>query len=111
MIQSIVIKDKTAMLIVIIIFFIMVGLILACASAPKTKQVWYKPGWTQEGWAKDKYDCLQQSQQRESSATGGFCSGYLCVPGRSDSNVVTNWALYNACMEARGWSLRTVNVN
>jgi len=86
----------------------MIGLIFACSSGPQYRTEWSKPGWTQQEWAKDKYECMQEAQQQRSHAMGGFCSGYVCVPGRSDSTVVTNWTLFNACLEARGWSSRLV---
>jgi hypothetical protein len=102
--QEIVIKDKAAMLIVMIVFVFMVGLMLACANRPQYKTIWSKPNFTQQEFATDKYECMQQSQQRVSSATGGFCSGPYCVPGEASSKVYTNQDLFKACMEARGWT-------
>jgi len=99
-----IIKDKAAMLIVIIIF---VSLISACAMAPPVpEKQWYKPVFTQEEWAKDKYACMQQAQQTRAYSTGPTGGGIFYEPGQSKSEVVTNWELFNACMEARGWSLR-----
>ncbi len=102
--KVIVLNEKKAMLVALVIFFTMVALTLACA--PQKKYGWYKPSSTLQGFANDKYECLQASQQRKSSAMGGFCSGYVCVPASSDSSVVTNTTLFSACMEARGWTLR-----
>lgn len=105
-IQSITVKDKAAMFIVRLILVSIVGLLLFCAScAPLPRKVWTKPNFTQGEFAKDKYDCLQQSQQSKSSAIGAYCAGNYCQPGQADSRVITNWDLFNACMEARGWSL------
>ena len=104
--QGIVIKDKVAVLIILIVFVSMVGLILSCASAPKVKKSWYNPNSTKQEFAKDKYECMQQAQQRKSSATGAYCVGYYCDPGGAESKVVTNMDLFKACMEARDWELR-----
>jgi predicted lipoprotein len=89
--------------IMLIVFVSMAGLILSCASTPQRK--WYKPNFTKQEFARDKYDCMQQSQQSQSSAMGAYCVGYYCQPDQAQSSVVTNWDLFNACMEARGWSL------
>ena len=97
-------KKKTMSLIVMIIIFFMVVLILACVP-PSSRKVWSKPNFTQQEFAKDRYDCLQQSQQGQSSASGGYCTGYYCQPGQAQSSVITNDGLFKACMEARGWSL------
>ncbi|MGD0021364.1 MAG: tetratricopeptide repeat protein [Smithellaceae bacterium] len=103
--QGIVVKGKTV--IIMIVFISMLGLIMACASPPiKEKEwSWYKPNFTQEGFAKDKYDCMQQAQQTRSFGVGGVCNGVFCQPGVAGSRVETNVDLFNACMEARGWSL------
>lgn len=108
--HGVITNDKTAMLIMMIAFVFMIVLTLACASTPTTKKVWYKPYFTREEFAKDKYNCLQESQQRKSSAQGGYYAGNIYIPGSSDSSVVTNWNLFNACMEARGWTLKTEKI-
>jgi predicted aspartyl protease len=60
---------------------------------------WVKPGLTKEEFAKDRYSCMQQSQQRVSSA-------YVDQYGGSSSNhVITNANLFNACMNAQGYTL------
>ncbi len=104
--RGILIKDTSAFLIIMIITIVIIGLMLACASGPQTRTVWSRPNATQNEFAKDKYDCMQQSQQRRSASTGAWCYGYYCDPGGSYSTVVTNPDLFNACMEARGWSSR-----
>jgi hypothetical protein len=69
-----------------------VGLALsACAAQPT---MWIKPGFSQDEFAKDRYSCMQQSQQRVSTA---FVNQY----GGSSSNHVTNANLFNACMSSR----------
>ena len=88
----------------LIIFISTVCMISACGS----KQAWYwhKHGSTQQDFYKDKYVCMQEAQQRQSYAKGGYCTGYYCQPGYADSSVVTNWPLFDTCMKARGWEFR-----
>jgi predicted aspartyl protease len=61
---------------------------------------WVKPGLTQDQFAKDRYGCMQQSQQRVSSA---YVDQY---GGGSVNHVITNANLFNACMNAQGYSLQ-----
>ena len=60
---------------------------------------WTKPGLTQDQFAKDRYGCMQQSQQRVSSA---YLDQY---GGGSINHVITNANLFNACMTAQGYTL------
>jgi predicted aspartyl protease len=60
---------------------------------------WTKPGLTQDQFAKDRYSCMQQSQQRVSSA---YVDQY---GGGSINHVITNANLFNACMTAQGYTL------
>ena len=66
-------------------------LLVGCA-----RSVWVKPGASQQDFATDKYECLQQSQQPHAyvNAYGGA------------SGSVTNAELFNSCMNARGWYLQ-----
>ena len=105
--RIIVIKDKTAMLIVMIVLVSLVVLITACYSP--AKKVWYKSDSTHEEFTRDKYRCELQAQQRESSAerirpTGTFCLDFYCEDGEAQNIVVTNWNVFKACMEEQGWS-------
>jgi hypothetical protein len=59
-----------------------------CATHP----IYTKPGYTPEGFAADKLDCLKQSQVPV--VYGG-------IGGMSNND-----ALFQTCMEARGWKLR-----
>ena len=74
--------------------------ILGCA--PMSQQLWQKDGSTQSDFSRDRYACLQQSQQRASSA---YVNAYA---GQSASGSITNGGLFDACMNASGWYLRTV---
>jgi predicted aspartyl protease len=64
-----------------------------------TPTIWIKPGATHDEFAKDRYSCMQQSQQRVSSA---FVDQY---GGAASNRVITNASLFNACMNAQGWTL------
>lgn len=79
--------------------------VVGCATGPQYTRVWSKPNQKQGEFAKDKYECLQEAQQRKGVASGGYCVGYYCEPASARSTVSTNDTLYQACMEARGWSL------
>jgi len=71
--------------------------LFGCAAQQK---VWVKPGLTQEQFAKDRYSCMQQSQQRVSAA---FVNEY---GGSSSNHVITNANLFSACMSAQGYTLQ-----
>jgi predicted aspartyl protease len=70
--------------------------LFGCAAQTTT---WVKPGLTQEEFAKDRYNCMQQSQQRVSSA---FVGQY---GGSAVNHVITNDNLFSACMNSQGYSL------
>ena len=84
---------------------VLVAITTACAvsgcAAPEYR--WYKSGATQQSFNQDRYQCMQESQQRVSS------SHVNMYGGSSNSSVRINRGLFNACMEARGWELRQVN--
>ena len=71
--------------------------LFGCAAQPTT---WMKPGLTQEEFAKDRYSCMQQSQQRVSVA---FANQY---GGSASNHEITNANLFNACMNAQGYTLQ-----
>src|SRR5262249_39850451 len=75
-----------------------VGLALSACAAQQT--TWLKPGATNSDFAKDKYSCMQQSQQRVTSA---FVNQY---GGSSSNHEITNTNLFTACMNAQGWTLQ-----
>jgi len=78
------------------IFLIAAPLVLLIGCA----QTWYKPTAKAGDFEKDRYDCLQQSQQQFSAAQ---VNGWQ---GASVSKAVTNDGLFSSCMNARGWSLQ-----
>jgi hypothetical protein len=67
-----------------------------CATGVST---WNRPGATQSEFARDRYACAQQSTGTQSS--GHYIPGY---GGRYDTGPVLNQGMYNACMEARGYT-------
>jgi predicted aspartyl protease len=74
-----------------------VGLALSACAASQT--IWLKPGATHDEFAKDRYSCMQQSQQRVSTT---FVNEY---GGSSSNRAITNARLFSACMSANGWTL------
>jgi hypothetical protein len=74
------------------------GMLSACAKPPNYHWESSRGPVDQQTFARDRYDCLQQSQQTRSSAVvDGF-------GGVANSSVVTNGPLFIACMEAKGYS-------
>ena len=77
--------------------FFFAALLSGCA-----QYLWVKGGISQEQANQDRYACLQESQQRVSSA---YVSEY---GGSAQDSVTTNVELYNACMAARGYVYQRV---
>ena len=77
-----------------IILLVLLGVVLAgCAN----KNVWFKQGASTNDFEADKYTCLQQSQQNAGRAVVDQSGG------NAQTGVITNWGLYNSCMQAHGW--------
>jgi hypothetical protein len=72
-----------------------------CACAQQS--IWIKPGAAVDDFSNDKYACMQQSQQPNSSA---YVDRY---GGVANSGIITNGNLFGACMNARGWYLTAVS--
>jgi hypothetical protein len=79
---------------------IAISLILAGCATPRAQTEWHKAGASHAEFSQDRYSCLQQSQQRASTASVG------AYGGSSSSQIVTNDQLYGSCMNAKGWFLR-----
>jgi hypothetical protein len=62
--------------------------------------VWIKDGATQEEFAHDRYDCLREAQQQETTTSVGLFG----IDDETESNA--NAGLYQACMNARGYTLQ-----
>lgn len=71
----------------------------ALLSGCVTEKVWIKPGASQDDFVRQRYACMQQSQQQVSVASIGRYGGV------AQSGQNTNAPLFNACMSADGWSL------
>jgi hypothetical protein len=70
------------------------------------QMAWYKPGATQQSFSQDKYDCLQQSQQRVATYNPNNANW----GGNTYTNSQqTNNTLFQSCMNARGYSLQRQN--
>lgn len=67
------------------------------------KPMWVKPGASQQDFGVDKYQCMQQAQQRVS---GAYVNAY---GGASSNQVITNEGLFNACMNSKGWTLQSTS--
>jgi hypothetical protein len=61
------------------------------------KMVWWKQDITKDEFNRDKYACIEESQQRVSDE-------YINLYGGVSRSSITNPELFNACMESRGYS-------
>lgn len=77
--------------------------LIASVSLFGCAKTWVKPGSTEAEFNKDKYECLQQSQQQVS----GFA--FNAYGGAGGSQQKTNDGLFTSCMNARGYSLQNQN--
>src|SRR5262245_4348150 len=63
------------------------------------KKMWMKDGATQDEFARDRYQCIQESKVPYSQA---YVNQYF---GASSQGVGFNKTLFQACMEAQGYRL------
>lgn len=72
------------------------------------QNIWYKPGASSDAYGQDRLACLQQSQQIESKSgtSASINSAYGAYESSSRTGAVTNTAMFNACMNGKGWVLR-----
>lgn len=73
----------------------LVLLLTACA-----QNLWVKPNAGQGDFEKDRYACLQQSQQQFGFATIDRFGGSAV------NSMQTNNSLFSSCMNSRGWTLK-----
>lgn len=73
-----------------------VAAVLSGCAAP----TWNKPGASQDEFARDRYACMQDSQQRVGTAAVNQFGG------NASNSMQTNGMLFNGCMNARGWNLQ-----
>ena len=79
------------------------GVSLFILSGCATPTSWNKPGASAQDFNADNYQCMQGSQHQTSSV---YVNPY---GGSSSSRQTTNIPLFNACMNAKGWSLQRQN--
>jgi hypothetical protein len=97
--------EKTLMLTFRIGLFFIVTSFGACVVAPvnNVEKMLYKPNITQQEYAKDRFECMKESQQTQYQARGATGGGIFYEPGQAKGEVVTNKELYDLCMQARGY--------
>jgi hypothetical protein len=78
-------------------------LLLACAGTQ-----WVKPGATQESFGRDRYACLQSSQQQVSGTRAQWDGECNCMRQMPFSEVQTNGTMFDACMNSKGYTLQRI---
>jgi hypothetical protein len=82
-----------------VVLLTVLGLLTACA-----KMQWYKDGATGKDFNGDRYTCLRNASQSAPPSTGmGTIDGTLYS---YDVNAGNRDQIFNACMEAEGWTLQ-----
>lgn len=71
---------------------------MALTACANMQMGWYKSGATNAEFAQDKYACMERSQEQVS---GAYVNPY---GGAASSGTTTNIPLFQACMEARGYT-------
>ena len=88
---------------------LILAFLFGCAG---THSVWVKPGSKDNDFNLDKYACMQNAQQPYASSTGynsgGIVSPSSMTTSSSSAGIALNEQLFNACMNAKGWSLRVM---
>lgn len=83
--------------------FLVIISILALVGCAQQKS-WMKPNSTASDFENDKYQCLQQSQQRVGVAQVN------AYGGNAVNSVTTNDMLFTSCMNSKGWSLQNKDI-
>jgi len=83
------------------LLFVLSTMLVISGCAPK---LWVKNNSTKDDFERDRYTCLQQSQQRVGAAQ---VSAY---GGTAINTVETNNLLFSTCMGSKGWSLQDKEV-
>jgi hypothetical protein len=69
--------------------------------------VWVRPGATQQDFAQDKYQCMNESERNVvigASGSQGFVGA--AVGGMAFGAAMAQKARFDSCMEAHGWVVR-----
>lgn len=88
-------KFKTRNLNAYFFFLVMLSILFCCSP----KLYWQKPNSTEDDFNRDKYECMREAQQPNSSSVINLYGGY------ANSGMHTNMELATTCMRARGWRL------
>lgn len=80
---------------------VVVGVLTVAGCA---QNLWIKPNAGQGEFERDRYACLQQSQQRVGAAQVN------AYGGSAVNTVATNDMLFSTCMGSKGWSLQNKEV-
>ena len=87
----------------------LIGLIMAATAmgaCSTTQLYWFKNGATTQDYNQDKYRCMQEStrsQYSSSPVTNLYTGKYMGQT--ADAGQYVDQGIFNACMEAAGWSL------
>ena len=73
------------------------AVISGCATPPTSYYRYFNPKSNQQQFMKDRYACLQETQQRVS---GAYVNQY---GGASSSTVMPPCSAFNACLASRGY--------
>ena len=77
-----------------IVYFLAAFALQGCA-----KKAWVSDDGKTDRFPQDRYACMQESQQPVSQAQVNQYGGY------SQGKIITNDAVFAACMNAKGWKL------
>jgi len=87
-------------LMLVVMFSVMTIFMLVGCSGPRIN--YNKPGGTIAEFNRDKYACVQQSQQSWSAGGSGAAGGLMIIGAQADANNRAQ-QLFRMCMEARGY--------
>src|ERR1700692_2861350 len=87
-------RSKRSFALISVIFSVSLA---SCAQQPQA--LWLKPGAAPDDFNQERYACLLQSQQPNSTA---YLNRY---GGAANRSIITNYGLYTACMSSSGWAL------
>ena len=84
-------------------------LLSGCATSSPQKALWVPGGGqilSQEDFARDKYQCVQESRTSWSGGGTGLVGLAVMAGAKSNADKTAN-GLFKMCMEAHGWVLQT----
>ena len=75
----------------------LVAMLAACAPTPRKTLAYTRANTTQDQFMKDRYECLQEAEQRVSAAAVNQYGG------ASSSQIVPSCGVWTSCLGARGY--------